>query len=206
MRSLSFHALTALRGSVENTEMARRALGPDASKKAITSLANYFSRVINGRVPRVSLAVLDQLARGLEYETLGEFFADWDHATAGLPLSQRTSQNLGSAVHTNVQEVGQLDSLSSPSSRKSAITGGARNRSLLDAEEQEQAFSRLASQLDALSAAALVISLSLRTLAPRPHEDPAPARPELVRGAGAPPLASSRNVRPRRRRRRTRTT
>ena len=55
LEPLPFHALIQLRGLEENATIARRALGPDASERAVRSLSNYFSRVFSGGVPQVGL-------------------------------------------------------------------------------------------------------------------------------------------------------
>ena len=89
MKSLSFTALQKLRGDEPNTMLARRALGAVAAQASVVSLANYFSRVMNGRVPTVGFVVLTQLAEGLGYKSLGAFFTDWERVTADKPPRRR---------------------------------------------------------------------------------------------------------------------
>lgn len=89
MQTLDYRGLIVLRGADENTALARRALGPDATRAQIKALANYFSRIVRGGVPKVGIGMLELLAIGLDYDSLAAFFADWAHVSAGEPLPYR---------------------------------------------------------------------------------------------------------------------
>jgi hypothetical protein len=89
MQTLDYRGLIVLRGADENTALARRALGPDATAAQIKALANYFSRIVRGGVPKVGIGMLELLAIGLDYDSLAAFFADWAHVSAGEPLPYR---------------------------------------------------------------------------------------------------------------------
>ena len=81
------HTLIQLRGTQENATLARRALGPDASAAAVKSLANYFSRIVHGGVPKVGLEMLQLLATGMGYTSLGTFLLDWEWVASGKALA-----------------------------------------------------------------------------------------------------------------------
>lgn len=78
---LDWGKLKALRGAKKNTAMAEAALGERASQHAVKTTANYFSRIIQGRVPSVGIDKLRLLAIGLGYDTMTAFFADLENVS-----------------------------------------------------------------------------------------------------------------------------
>jgi hypothetical protein len=46
-------ALKVIQGARKNTDVARRALGPQAKTEDVRDFANYFSRIVHGHVPNV---------------------------------------------------------------------------------------------------------------------------------------------------------
>jgi len=124
MRGVSWVGLMKLRGTVENTAMARRALGPSATPRTVASLSNYFSRVINGRVQKVSAQVLGQIALGLGYKSMSSFYADWERTTADKPARHRPRPAHGAAAPPEPFMQGFTKSVDTLSSnlRKSGIT------------------------------------------------------------------------------------
>lgn len=89
MTALFWQALTLLRGDRTNAQLAARALenGHVQSSTTVTALANYFCRIMNGRVPRVSVETAQKLATGLGYTSLSAFFLAFEDA-------ERTIRNL----------------------------------------------------------------------------------------------------------------
>jgi hypothetical protein len=127
-RHVSFIAILKLRqsGAVENTMMARYALGAGASANKVTSLSNYFSRVIYGKVPKVSAEMIGLLATGLGYNSLSCFYADWERVTADLPPNRRSHVPApGLTPRPFILNV----TGGSPNGQKSATLSGARKRS-----------------------------------------------------------------------------
>ena len=129
MRGVSWTALLKLRGIAENTAMARLALGSAASERQVISLANYFSRVLNGRVPKVSAKVLGQLAQGLGYTSMSTFYADWERVTADQPPRRQQrpprAMNSSGAAEPFIQN----DRGDSPAAGNRATRSSARKRS-----------------------------------------------------------------------------
>jgi hypothetical protein len=157
MEQLSFGALRRLRGDATHTKLARRACGRDADAAAIKSLANVFSRVEKGLVPRVSMSILHRLAVGLGYEFMGDFFTDWDRASHGQPL-----------LHTSAGRTDRSDDSISTDRRKSGRTVPARERSQHIAERaalhgapHDQIASTLSAKIEALTVAVCQLTARL---------------------------------------------
>jgi hypothetical protein len=130
MQDLDYHGLVQLRGAEENGQLARRALGVAASPKQVKSLANYFSRIINGRVPKVSAEMLQLLATGLGYTSLTQFYSDWEWVSTGEALPYRGyAANLLATAFTQNAPRGEKDN---PSDTNGGISGRARERARPD--------------------------------------------------------------------------
>lgn len=97
MKPLRWKALLRMRGTRSNLAIARGALGRRGSQTKIVNLANTFSRVFNGRVPKISVRHLMQLATGLGYDSMSAFFEDWEDATIAVTRETQATQAYGSA-------------------------------------------------------------------------------------------------------------
>lgn len=112
MDSLAWQALAVLRGPQVNLEVAHRALdrtvGKAMADRKAVSLANYFSRIINGHVPHVSLTKLQLLAIGLGYPTMSTFFIAWEQAMAALTTEHESGTAKKLAASNGVLDTAQL--------------------------------------------------------------------------------------------------
>lgn len=119
--------LAELVGSRNHKDIARRALGADATEKQLKSFANYLSRIMGDGVRSVGLEKLRDIARGLDIESMAELFRkiESEQSEQSHPGNKSTSVELplaGSFVkRVNMQEGSELDVHSSVREADSAF-------------------------------------------------------------------------------------